>query len=141
MCHIVYFTLMKTSAQSYDYTITLFKREKKVISFENWMFLICENLHFLHLRMLCVKFDWNWPSASGKEDENVKWLQKDGQTVVRGGCCKTDLNHVGPQFGWFVHIGMPTNIYVFKGSPKRFLYNICPSNRTIALFTYIFPQW
>ena len=30
--------------------------------------------------MLCAKFGWNWPSGSGKEDENVKSLQMDGLT-------------------------------------------------------------
>ena len=27
-----------------------------------------------------IKFDCNWPSGSGEEDENVKSLQMDGQT-------------------------------------------------------------
>ena len=26
-------------------------------------------------RMLCTKFDWNWPSSFGKENKNVKSLQ------------------------------------------------------------------
>ena len=34
------------------------------------------NLNPLHPRMLCAKFDWNWPSGSGEEDENVKSLQR-----------------------------------------------------------------
>ena len=28
----------------------------------------CRNLNFLHWRMLCAKFGWNLPSASGEED-------------------------------------------------------------------------
>ena len=31
--------------------------------------------------MLCAKFDWNCPSGSGEEVENVKSLQTDGQTI------------------------------------------------------------
>ena len=26
--------------------------------------------------MFCAKSDWNWPSGSGEEDENVKRLQQ-----------------------------------------------------------------
>ena len=37
---------------------------------------ICTNLNPLHPRMLCVKFGWNWLSASGEEDENVKSLRR-----------------------------------------------------------------
>ena len=42
--------------------------------------------------MLCAKFDWNWPSGSWEEDENVTSLQtdrhtdgrtEDGQKVIR----------------------------------------------------------
>ena len=40
---------------------------------------IWTNLNPLHLRMFCAKFDWNWPSGSGEEDENVKCLQTDRQ--------------------------------------------------------------
>ena len=43
---------------------------------------IWTNLNPLHPRMLCAKFDWNWPSGSG-EDENVKSLQTDRQTDGR----------------------------------------------------------
>ena len=40
------------------------------------------------LRMLCVNFDWNWPSFSGEEDVNVKSLRHkdnddDGQNTTR----------------------------------------------------------
>ena len=38
--------------------------------------LIWTNLNPLHLRMLCTKFGWNWPSGSGVEDENVKSLHR-----------------------------------------------------------------
>ena len=31
------------------------------------MGLICKSLSLLHLRMLCAKFGWNWPSASGED--------------------------------------------------------------------------
>ena len=35
-------------------------------------------------RMLCAKFDWNWPSGFGKENKNVKSLQwQQQQTTVR----------------------------------------------------------
>ena len=44
---------------------------------------IWTNLNPLHLRMLCAKFGWNWPSGSGEEDENVKSLQTDRQTDRR----------------------------------------------------------
>ena len=37
---------------------------------------IWTNLNALHLRMLCAKLDWNWPSGSGEGDENVKSLRK-----------------------------------------------------------------
>ena len=33
---------------------------------------IWTNLTPLHLKMLCTKFGWNWPSDSREEDENVK---------------------------------------------------------------------
>ena len=39
-----------------------------------WPF-IYTNLNPLHPRILCTKFAWNWPSASGEEDENVKILR------------------------------------------------------------------
>ena len=39
---------------------------------------IWTNMNPLRPRMLCAKFGWNWPS--GFEDENVKSLQRDGQT-------------------------------------------------------------
>ena len=35
---------------------------------------IWTNLNPHHQRMICAKFGWNWPSGSGKEDENVKSL-------------------------------------------------------------------
>ena len=38
----------------------------------------------LHPRMLCAKFGWNWPSSSGEENENVKSLQTDRQTIDDG---------------------------------------------------------
>ena len=41
------------------------------------------HLNSLYPRMICAKFGWNWPSASGEEDENVKSLQTDGRTVRR----------------------------------------------------------
>ena len=41
-----------------------------------WTFL-WTNLNLL--MMLCVKFGWNWPSGSGEENENVKYLETDGQ--------------------------------------------------------------
>ena len=44
---------------------------------------IWTKLNPLHLRMLCTKFGWNWPSGSGEEDENVKSLQTNGQTDRR----------------------------------------------------------
>ena len=37
---------------------------------------------------ISAKFDWNLPSGSREEDENVKSLQTDGQTAIR----KTHLN-------------------------------------------------
>ena len=43
---------------------------------------IWTNLNPLHLRMLCAKFGWNWPSGSGEDDENVKSLQTDRQTYL-----------------------------------------------------------
>ena len=33
--------------------------------------------------MLCEKFGWNYPSGSGKQDENVKSLQTDRQQTDR----------------------------------------------------------
>ena len=40
---------------------------------------IWTNLNPLHPRMLCAKFGWNWSSSSGEEDENVTFLQTNGQ--------------------------------------------------------------
>ena len=37
---------------------------------------IWTNLNPLYPRMLCAKFVWNWPSASGEEDGNVKSLRQ-----------------------------------------------------------------
>ena len=42
-----------------------------------WPF-IWINLNHFHLRMLCYKFGWNWPSGSGV---NVKSLQTDKRTT------------------------------------------------------------
>ena len=42
---------------------------------------IWTNLNPLHMRMLCAIIDWNWPSGSWKEDENVNSLQTDGGTT------------------------------------------------------------
>ena len=44
---------------------------------------IWTNLNPLPPRMICGKFGWNWPSSSGEEVENVKSLQRDGQTDGR----------------------------------------------------------
>ena len=44
-----------------------------------WPF-ICSEFHPLYSRMLCIKFDWNWPSGSGEEYKNVKSLQTDRHT-------------------------------------------------------------
>ena len=41
---------------------------------------IWSKLNSLHPRMIWPKFGWNWPSGSGKEDENVKSLQTDRHT-------------------------------------------------------------
>ena len=43
------------------------------------------NLNPLNIRMLCGKFDWNWPCGSGEEDENVKslWQRKQQQRPRR----------------------------------------------------------
>ena len=41
---------------------------------------VVTNAH--HLRMLCPKFGWNWPSGSG-EDKNMKSLQTNRQTDNR----------------------------------------------------------
>ena len=45
------------------------------------------NLNPLHPRMLCTKFDLNWHSGSGEEEENVKSLTTmttdNGQIVIR----------------------------------------------------------
>ena len=37
------------------------------------------NLIYLHPRMICDKFGWNWSSGSGEEDENVKSLRQQRQ--------------------------------------------------------------
>ena len=67
--------------------------EKKILTFSSMYFhyfiiispwkkagpFIWTNLNPLHLRMLCAKFSWNWPSGSGEEDGNLKGLQTDRQ--------------------------------------------------------------
>ena len=51
--------------QGYDHTM----REKKhYLLFENWMFLHLNKLETPSPGMLFVKFGWNEPSGSGKED-------------------------------------------------------------------------
>ena len=42
-----------------------------------------KNLNSLHHRMLYAKFAWNWPSSSGKENENVKSLRQQRQRKLR----------------------------------------------------------
>ena len=42
-----------------------------------------KNLNLHHLRMLCAKFGWNWPSGSWEEVENRKSLQTDGRTDIQ----------------------------------------------------------
>ena len=37
---------------------------------------IWRNLNPLHIRILCAKFGWNWPTGSGVRDENVKSLRQ-----------------------------------------------------------------
>ena len=67
-------SINKYICKSYDFsTITLTKEKKSCLLFETWMFLICKNLSPLHLRMLCVKFGWNWSISSDWED--FKFLQ------------------------------------------------------------------
>ena len=44
-----------------------------------WPF-IWSILNPLHPRKLCAKFNWNWASGFGEDDENVNSLQTDGQT-------------------------------------------------------------
>ena len=45
------------------------REEKTIINFMTFhWFFICTNLNSLYPRMLCAKFDWNWPSGSGDED-------------------------------------------------------------------------
>ena len=56
-----------------DYTLRLIKREKSnFLLFENWIFLICYSLSSLHTRMLCAKFNWNWPCGSVEKDFLIK---------------------------------------------------------------------
>ena len=33
----------------------------------------------LYSMTICIKFGWNWSSSSGEEDENVTFLQTNGQ--------------------------------------------------------------
>jgi hypothetical protein len=38
------------------------------LPFEEDLALYLNNLESHYLRMICTKFDWNWPSGSGEED-------------------------------------------------------------------------
>ena len=48
---------------------------------EKGMDLHWTNLNPHHPRILCAKFDWNWPRKSGEEDDFVKRLQTDWRTT------------------------------------------------------------
>ena len=38
--------------------------------------IIWTNLNPLHLRMLCAKFGWNWPSGSGEDFKICQWISQ-----------------------------------------------------------------
>ena len=57
------FQSINTFAQSYDNTIMLIKKEKYTYTFSP-----------LQVRILCVKFDWTWPSAYGGEDFKISCM-------------------------------------------------------------------
>ena len=61
----------RRNLQSCGYTITLIKRGKKHLVFQNWMFLHCKKLNHLYPWMICAKFAWNWPRGSGEKDFQV----------------------------------------------------------------------
>ena len=40
-------------------------KEKKILLFEKWLFLICKTLNTLYTNMLCAKYGWKWSDGSG----------------------------------------------------------------------------
>jgi hypothetical protein len=47
---------------------TLFLHFCDYLPFEEDLALYLNNLESLSPRMICTKFDWNWPAGSGEED-------------------------------------------------------------------------
>jgi hypothetical protein len=47
---------------------TLFLHFCDYLPFEEDLALCLKKLNSLHLRIICTKFDWIWPTGSGEED-------------------------------------------------------------------------
>ena len=96
--------------------VNVFSLFRNYLPFEKRVSFIWRNLNPHIPRMLCAKFGWNWPSDSGKEDENVKSLQTRtyGQTDGR----KTD-NRRSEKLTWaFSSDELKTMYYISKNCFK-----------------------
>ena len=62
------------------YIVNVFLLFDNYLPLEKGGALHLNKLEFPLPRVLCAKFNWNWSSGSGEEDENVKSLQTDGRT-------------------------------------------------------------
>ena len=76
------------------------------------------HLNSLHLRIVCAKFGWNWPSGSGKEDKkkDKQWLQwtisitkvnlslQHKQITLSGSLCLINKLTFCTQY-WYIFVG------------------------------------
>ena len=73
---------MNTFAKSYEYTITLIKRRKKIfVSFLRINSMILVKNWSSSPKDAAFQSGWNWPNGSGEEDKKCDSLQSDEQTV------------------------------------------------------------
>ena len=102
---------------------------------------IWTNLNSPYPRVLCVKFDWNRPSGSGEQNENMKslrqrqqqqWRQHNEQILIRKAHLSIQLRwakkaHMNLQFQWNFMTGE-----IDRGGECWF---ICWFSRTVAILS------
>ena len=82
------FPLPKNTLYQVWLILVLWFWRRRFLNIVNVLSLICNYLPWKGVwsltsppHMLCAKYDWNWPSGSGEEDENMESLQTDGCTT------------------------------------------------------------
>ena len=107
--------------------------EKRIFNFVN-VFLPVEkgrahlwiNLNPHQIRMLCVKFGWNWPSGSGEEDKNMKRLRRRQRTTNKFWSEKlTWVFHSGELINFSCGQHTCTCNMYFNLTTKAYQYGIC----------------